>query len=77
MNNVIVNADDLGYNLNINNAIKYCIKNGFINKVSLMSNMYSFDDAIKICKEFNVTVGFHFNIVDESKYLLAKIKYGF
>ena len=59
---LIINADDFGYNLEQNIAIKELLENGLITSTSLMSVAPSKDDAIDFAKENNISVGVHLTI---------------
>ena len=50
-NNIIANADDLGYSAAVNKGILYCFDQGYINSTSLMTNMPFFKEAVDLIHE--------------------------
>ena len=63
MKKLIINADDLGYTKEINRAIIDSFKKGVVTSTSIMANMNSFSDAVKLCKKNpELDVGIHLNI---------------
>jgi len=48
--NIIANADDLGFNDSVNQAILYCFKSGYINSTSLMTNTPHFGATVELIK---------------------------
>ena len=64
---LIINADDFGYSLTINQAILRSFERKFINSTSLMANMAGFDDAINMINRHAVLqgrVGAHLNLTE-------------
>lgn len=62
---VIINADDLGYNLEINRQIENGIRKGVITSSTLMANAPGFEDGVRIAKQYNqISVGIHLNLVE-------------
>src|ERR1700722_19318816 len=64
---LIINADDFGYSLTINQAILRSFERKFINSTSLMANMAGFDDAINMVNRNTVLqgkVGVHLNLTE-------------
>ena len=61
---IIVNADDFGLSKSVNEAIKQCFKNVFINRTTVMTNMPGFQEAIKIAESngFKDKVGLHLTL---------------
>lgn len=61
---LIINADDLGFTLGINVAIKRAHLEGYLTHSSLMANMPYFEDAVdnvvRVCP--NLKVGVHINL---------------
>lgn len=61
---LIINADDLGFSLGVNQAILKANKEGFLSHASLMANTQFFDHAVKEiipqCPQLNV--GVHVNL---------------
>ena len=74
MNNLIINADDLGLSESVNDAIIYCLKNGYIDRATLMVNMPSTQDAINkiISNSLQDKIGLHINLT-EGRPLTTKI----
>ena len=62
--NLIINADDFGFNSNINAAIAYCLLNNIINSTTIMVNTIGFEEAIELAKKFNFQdkIGIHVNL---------------
>lgn len=62
--NIILNADDLGFSLGVNNAILQSHQKGFLSHASLMANTEYFDHAVEKvipdCKDLKV--GVHVNL---------------
>ncbi|WP_143885551.1 ChbG/HpnK family deacetylase [Chryseobacterium binzhouense] len=63
-NRLIVNADDFGLSVGVNQAILKANTEGFLNSASLMANTDFFDHAIKeiIPNCSNLNVGLHINL---------------
>lgn len=63
-NKIIINADDLGLSLGVNEAILRAHNEGYLTHASLMANTDFFDHAIKeiIPKSKNLKVGLHINL---------------
>jgi chitin disaccharide deacetylase len=64
---LIINADDFGYSLMVNQAILRGFERKFINSTSLMANMAGFDDAVNMVKRYTVLqgrVGVHLNLTE-------------
>jgi predicted glycoside hydrolase/deacetylase ChbG (UPF0249 family) len=64
--NIIANADDLGYNAAVNSAIRYCFEHGYINSCSLMTNMEGFEEAVTMIRESHTikNIGIHINLAE-------------
>lgn len=62
--NIILNADDLGFSIGVNEAILAANTTGFLTHASLMSNTQYFDHAVKeiIPKTKDLKVGVHVNL---------------
>lgn len=72
MQNLIINADDFGLSLEVNEGIKRAIETGVVNSVSLMVNLPYFDDALNYLKRHpEISVGLHFNITEGRPLLPA------
>ena len=65
-NNLIVNADDFGFNTTINKAILFCYENEIINSTSLMTNKPGFEEAVEMIRSNNSVknIGLHVNFAD-------------
>jgi len=63
---LIVNADDFGYNSNINAAIVSCFQKNLINSTTIMANMIGFEEAVKLADQygFKNRVGIHINLTE-------------
>ncbi len=62
---VIINADDFGYNSDVNKAIKEAIESHVISSSTIMANAPAFEQAIDIAKFHNeISFGVHLNIVE-------------
>ena len=74
MNNLIINADDLGLSESVNDAIIYCLKNEYIDRATLMVNMPGTQDAINkiISNSLQDKIGLHINLT-EGRPLTTKI----
>lgn len=61
---LIINADDLGFTLGINTAIKKAHQEGYLSHASLMANMPYFDDAIEnvVAECPHLNIGVHLNL---------------
>lgn len=72
---LIVNADDLGMNRTVNQAVLDSINNGILSSVSIMPNMPAFEDAIKKLKNIvNIGFGVHLNLTEYKSKLRTKEK---
>ena len=72
---IIINADDFGYSSSVNQAIALCFEKGFVNRTTIMANMPSFDDAVKLAKKngFKQYVGLHL-VLDEFSPLTNEMR---
>jgi chitin disaccharide deacetylase len=64
---ILINADDFGYNTEVNSAIYRCFQLGMIHTTSLLVNMDGFDDAIKIVRsnpDISKNIGIHLNLTE-------------
>jgi len=61
---LIVNADDFGRTVEINQGIFKTYKCGIVTSVSLMANFDAFQDAVKLIKQYGLPVGIHFNLTE-------------
>jgi predicted glycoside hydrolase/deacetylase ChbG (UPF0249 family) len=60
---LIVHADDLGMNKQVNKAIKHALEKGLLSSVSLMANGIEFEEGVRIAKSHpNISVGVHLNL---------------
>ena len=62
--NLIINADDLGYNNPTNEAISFCFEQGYINSTSLMTNTACYEEAVDIIHQNSsiINIGLHINL---------------
>ena len=66
-NKTIVNADDFGYDMNINKAILGSFRGSLINRTSLLVNMAGFDYAIEMIRNYpylSGKIGLHVNLTE-------------
>lgn len=62
---LIINADDLGYNLERDKGIMECFKNSkSISSTSVLANGLYAESALKTAIKFNLPIGLHFNITE-------------
>ncbi|NLK63299.1 MAG: ChbG/HpnK family deacetylase [Fusobacteria bacterium] len=60
---IIINADDLGYNEEINRGIYESYTKGIVSSTTIMTNMPGFDNAVKLFKNAkDISIGIHFNL---------------
>lgn len=65
MRKLIINADDLGISPEVDQMIEKCIKLGVITSSTLISNGPSFEEGVRIAKQYpNISVGVHLNIIE-------------
>jgi len=64
--NILANADDLGYDPAVNSAIRYCFEHDYINSSSLMTNMNGFEEAATLIHENSAikNIGIHVNLAE-------------
>lgn len=76
MNKIIINADDFGISKDINLSILSAFEKNLITSSTLIANMESFDDAVRIIneKKLHGRIGIHLNL-SQGKPLSEKIKY--
>ncbi|MGZ3836673.1 MAG: ChbG/HpnK family deacetylase [Mucilaginibacter sp.] len=65
-NNIIANADDLGYSASVNSAILHCFEHEYINSTSLMTNMEGFEEAATLIHERPAikNIGIHIDLAE-------------
>ncbi|MBS1531719.1 MAG: ChbG/HpnK family deacetylase [Bacteroidetes bacterium] len=63
---IIANADDLGFDSNVNAAILASFERGYINSTSLMTNMAGFEEAAELIhsKPAIKNIGIHVNLAE-------------
>jgi predicted glycoside hydrolase/deacetylase ChbG (UPF0249 family) len=63
---LIINADDFGYNSNINAAIVTCFKKNLITSTTIMVNMDGFEEAIRLASVHRLesNIGLHVNLTE-------------
>ena len=65
MRKLIINADDLGYSIDVNREIENCINLGVITSSTLMANAPEFEEGVRIAKQYSrISVGVHLNLVE-------------
>lgn len=63
MKRLIVNADDFGYNIKVNQGIIEAHRNGIVTSTSLMTTKEAFDDAVRLLKENpRLSAGVHLDL---------------
>lgn len=63
--NIIINADDLGKNPTVNNAIKEAIDGQYITSSSILANSNYWDEIHKIVEDgSNASFGVHLNLTE-------------
>lgn len=75
MNKIIINADDCGYSMLINCAIKETIEAGKISSTTVMANMSDFDGSIKLFDEYSkhISFGVHLNLTEGRPLTKSKV----
>jgi predicted glycoside hydrolase/deacetylase ChbG (UPF0249 family) len=62
---IILNADDVGINENVNHATAQLIEEGLVSSISIMSTGMEFQHAVDLSKSHpNVSAGIHLNIAE-------------
>lgn len=65
MRRLIINADDLGYSVDVDSQIEEGIQKGLVTSSTLMANAPGFLDGVRIAKQYNsVSIGVHLNLVE-------------
>jgi chitin disaccharide deacetylase len=67
LSGLIVNADDFGYSVPVNNAILRSFERSLVNSTSLMANMPGFGHAVDLIRGHAVLegkVGLHLNLTE-------------
>ena len=65
MTKVIINADDLGISLAVNQRIEAAIKAGAITSSTIVANGPAFDDAVRIAMQYpQISFGVHLNVIE-------------
>ena len=74
MKKFILNADDLAKDVSHNSAILTAYEHGLLKSASIMTNMESYDDALKrVVKNCpNMSIGVHLNLI-EGKSILSNL----
>lgn len=64
--NIIINADDCGKSVTVDNAIEDAIKAGKISSTTIMANMDDFDGAVRLYNEYKdiISFGWHINLTE-------------
>lgn len=62
---VIINADDFGYSVQVNEAIEKAIEARRISSTTIMANAPFFEDAITIARKYDyISYGVHLNLIE-------------
>jgi len=64
--NIVANADDLGLNVSVNQAILQCFKYSYINSASLLTNTPGFEEAVQLIHQnpCMINIGIHVNLAE-------------
>ena len=69
---LIVNADDLGLSVGVNEGILEAHLNGILTSTSVMANGVAFEHAIRLCRSVpSLDLGIHLTLVEEEPLLSA------
>ena len=67
MKKIILNADDFGRHIKINEAVKKAVETGALRSATLMTTGAAFGDAVKVAKSApTLGVGLHLTLVDDT-----------
>lgn len=67
MKKIILNADDFGRHIKINEAVKKAVETGALRSATLMTTGAAFDDAVSVAKSMPALgVGLHLTLVDDA-----------
>lgn len=63
---IIINADDYGFNASVNKAIIESFNRGLINSTTIMANMAGFEEAVELAHKNNIvsSIGIHLTLTD-------------
>ena len=62
---LLVNADDFGRHVLINQAVKRCVEDGCLRSATLMPGGKAFDDAVEVARSHpELGVGIHLTLVN-------------
>ena len=63
---LLINADDFGMSVSVNEAIDICIKNNWIQRTTIMVNMPQTEEAVYLARKnkYLDKVGLHINLVE-------------
>ena len=66
MNKIIINADDCGKSVDVNEAINQAIEKGLITSTTVMANMDDLEGALALYRKWNgkISFGVHLNITE-------------
>lgn len=75
MNEIIINADDCGFNSIIDNAIEKYILDGKISSTTIMANMYDLNGAKRLFELYSnhISFGIHFNLTEGNPLLYSQV----
>lgn len=63
MTNLVINSDDFGYSKAVNLGIVETFLRGVLTSTTLMANMYGFEDAVELSKQYpDLGVGVHLSL---------------
>lgn len=73
MTNLVVNSDDFGYSKAVNLGIIETFLHGVLTSTTLMANMYGFEEAVKLSKQYpDLGIGVHLSLTC-GKPILSKM----
>lgn len=73
MTNLVINSDDFGYSKAVNLGIVETFLHGVLTSTTLMANMYGFEDAVELSKQYpDLGIGVHLSLTC-GKPILSKM----
>ena len=75
MKRIIINADDCGMSLQVNEHIEQAILAGKISSTTVMANMEDFDGAVRLYKTYGseISFGWHINLTEGSPLMYSQL----
>lgn len=75
MKKLIINADDCGMNVVVNEHIEQAILGGKITSTTVMANMDDFEGAVALCKKYGnrISFGWHINLTEAQPLLKSDL----